>query len=194
MILTRLKTWFDQPPSAYRPGHALLCALKDMRGTFNTQSVELDNAVITSCNGSALLTVSERIECHFRMHIVSLEMKLAVAAEVKPGIRINVRNSGLLFRTGITCAVTAEHREALKGITSQIIEDPELFRSLMTLDFRRCRLESTDLGWTVLIEPYGASEVINTMPTFRRYIRMDKCQVKALSEAFSAFQRILSAA
>lgn len=192
MIISQLKKWFDQPPPGYRPGNTLLYALKDLHGTFNPQLVELSNAVLSNIDDSLALTVSERVERHFKMHIVSLELKLAVTSVIEPGIRVDIRNKGFFSRTGIACTVSEKHREAIKEITVRIIEDPELAQALMILDFRRCRLESSELGWSVMIEPYGASEVVNRMPSFRRYIRMDQRQVQALSQTFTSLQRILS--
>jgi hypothetical protein len=192
MIMALLKKWFDQAPTGYRPGNALLCALSDLREAFRPQVVEMADAVFTNSDGSMLFNVRERVERHFQMHIVSLEMRLSVASAVEPGIRIDIRNTGLLFRTGIACSVASRHRETVKGLTEWIMKDTELSRALMSLDFRRCCLESSDQGWSLLIEPYGASEVVNRMPSFRRYIRMDKRQVHALEEAFRSFQLVLT--
>jgi hypothetical protein len=192
MIVTQLKKWFNQPPPGYQPGHALLCALSDLRKAFIPKFVEMSGAVFTNSDGGVVLNVRERVERHFQMHIVSLEMRLSVASAVEPGICIDIRNTGLLFRTGIVCSVTPKHREAVKVLTKRIMEDSELSRALMLLDFRRCCLESTDHGWSLMIEPYGASEVVNRMPSFRRYIRMEKRQVCSLEETFRSFQMILS--
>lgn len=192
MIRALIKKCFDQAPPGYRSGNTLLCALSDLREAFRPQVVEMAAAVFTNSDGSMQLNVRERVERHFQMHIVSLEMRLSVASAVEPGIRIDIRNTGLLFRTGIACSVASRHRETVKGLTERIMDDPGLSRALMSLDFRRCCLESSDQGWSVLIEPYGASEVVSRMPSFRRYIRMDRRQVQALEEAFRSFRPILT--
>jgi hypothetical protein len=154
--------------------------------------VETSHAALASNRNDIQIAVNERVERHFQMHIVSLEMRLTVPAQVEPGIGISIRNTGMLFRTGIVCRVPAKYRKNVSMLTSFVESDNQLVESMKVLDFRRCCLESTDQGWSVLLEPYGASEVINRMPSFRRYIRMDQRQVHALTETFSAFQRLLS--
>jgi len=192
MIGALVKRWIDQPPPGHRPGHTLACALSDLKKSFAPITVETSRAALELNNGALQVAVNERVERHFQMHIVSLEMCLSVPAQVAAGMRIDIRNTGMLFRTGIACSVPARHRKNLSTLTGCVESDSQLVESLKVLDFRRCSLESVDLGWSVLLEPYGASEVINRMPAFRRYIRMDERQVLALAETFSAFQRILS--
>jgi hypothetical protein len=136
--------------------------------------------------------VREIVERHFLMHVVALEFILHVPAAAVPGGRIRVRNTGLVSRAGIACAVTAPDRAMLKPLTGRIETDRELRNALMRLDFRRCEIIGSEEGWTVRIEPYGASEVVNRMPSFRRYIRLSKDQAEALAAALSAFARILA--
>jgi hypothetical protein len=187
-----LKRIFNQPPPGYRPGATLDRAIADLRGKLAVVAPGAASAHLISPDGSLKCEIRERVERHFMMHIVSTELRQTVAAVVEPGLRIEIRNSGWLRRTGIVCSVAARQREAASGITGRIMDDPRLSRSLMALDFRRCCLESSDQGWSVLVEPYGASEVVSRMPSFRRYIRMDERQVHAVAETFSSFQRLLA--
>jgi hypothetical protein len=194
MIGAAVKRWFDQPPSGHRPGHTLTCALADLRGAFTPCTVETSRAVLEMGGSDLQIVASERLERHFQMHIVSLELSLTVPTPVEAGIRIDIRNTGMLSRTGIGCSVSARHRKQVSMLCGCIESDRALVEAMKALDFRRCSLESTDQGWSVLLEPYGASEVVNRMPSFRRYIRMDAPQVRALAETFIALRRILSAA
>jgi hypothetical protein len=193
MTLTLLKKLFTQPPPGYRPGHTLSCVLSDLRGVFSPQTVESAEAIIVSRDGDVSLHACERVERHFQMHIVSLELRCTVQARAEPGISIDLRTTGMLFRTGITCSVPSRHRDASKEVSERIMNNPELTRLLMSLDFRRCRLESSEQGWQVMIEPYGASEVVSRMPSFRRYIRIEKQQVETLAQVFGIFRRLLEA-
>lgn len=192
MILAALHRWFNQAPAGFRPGHTLACALDDLRSGFRFLEVNGGEAVLQAGEGGAVIRVVERLERHFQMHLVSLDMTLAVAARFEAGIRIAIRNTGLLRRTGITCAVSTKDRGKVALLVRQLTADPALKKALMELDFRRCILESTEQGWLVTIEPYGASEVVNRMPSFRRYIRLDTGQVQALQGAFTALQRALT--
>lgn len=192
MILAALHNWFNQAPPGFRPGHTLASALDDLRNGFRFLEVNGGEAVLQAREGGLIIRAIERLERHFQMHLVSLDMTLAVAGRVAAGTCIAVRNTGLLRRTGITCAVSTKDRGKVTQLVRQLIADPALKEALMELDFRRCILESTEQGWLVTIEPYGASEVVNRMPSFRRYIRLDTGQVHALKGAFTALQRILA--
>lgn len=191
MILDALKSWINQPPAGNRPGHTLTCALADLLGEFTPRVVETSQAVLSVDSDGPAIEVRECVERHFQMHVVSLELSMCMAARVEPGIQITVRNSGLLYRTGIDCSVPARHRESVAHLTGLITADAALLQALTVLDFRRCSLESTSNGWVVKIEPFGASEVVSRMPSFRRYIRMHAEQVRALRTAFRSFRTIL---
>lgn len=192
MIVAAMHRWFNQAPAGFRPGHTLACALDDLRTDFKFLEVNGGEAVLQAREGGLIVRVVERLERHFQMHLVSLDLTLAVAGRVEAGIRLAIRNTGLLRRTGITCAVSTKDRGKVAPLVRQLTADPALKKALMELDFRRCILESTAQGWLVTIEPYGASEVVNRMPSFRRYIRLDAGQVQALQVAFTALQRVLT--
>ena len=182
---------FRRSPPGYSPGVTLRRALADLRDVFAAGPQHGASAALKSAEGSLSCEVRETVERHFLMHIVGLEFILHATAAAVPGARIRVRNTGLLHRTGIVCTVTTPHRTALKALTKRIEGDNELRDALMSLDFRRCELVGSERGWTVHIEPYGASEVVNRMPSFRRYIRLEREQAGALAGALSAFRRIL---
>jgi len=187
-----LKHWLHRPPTGYCPGRTLASALADFKGVFSPLSVETASAVLAVCDDTMTIEARECVERHFQMHVVSLEMTLTVAARVEPGIRIDIRNTGMLFRTGVACKVRAGKSSTVEDLSGMITGDPELVKALMVLDFRRCSLESSSEGWIVRIEPFGASEVVNRMPSFRRYIRLSTEQNQALLGAFRALRSILT--
>ncbi|USB87676.1 DUF3156 family protein, partial [Burkholderia cenocepacia] len=45
--------------------------------------------------------------------------------------------------------------------------------------------------WTIAIVPFGGSEIVNRMPSFRRYVRLIDEQAAALSAACLAFETAL---
>jgi hypothetical protein len=191
MTLNLFKRLFDQPPPGFQPGVTLAHAVAELRGTLGVTSAAASCAVLRTTNGELECAVRERVERHFLMHIVALEFVLNVPSVALPGGRIEVRNTGLLFRTGIACTVPGKQRAPLQAVTQRIEADRMLQRALMSLNFRRCALVGGEEGWSVLLEPYGASEVVNRRPSFRRYIRLGKEQTDALVMALTAFRRIL---
>lgn len=182
---------FRQTPPGYCPGTTLGRALDDLHGIFAVRPAENTTAVLGFVEKRLELDLREIVERHFLMHIVSLEFTLNVPAISVPGARLRVRNTGLLRRTGIVCAVPASYCGGLKQLAARIGNDREVRDTLMKLDFRRCEIDGSETGWTVRIEPFGASEVVNRMPSFRRYIRLAQEQAELLVAAFSAFGRVL---
>jgi hypothetical protein len=191
MTLNLFKRLFDQPSPGFQPGVTLAHAVAELRGTLALTTAAASRAVLRTTDGSLECAVRERVERHFLMHIVALEFELSVPAVALPGGRIEVRNTGLLFRTGIACAVPGKQRAALHAVTERIEGDHMLKRALMILNFRSCTLVGGEEGWSVRLEPYGASEVVNRRPSFRRYISLGKEQADALVMALTAFRRIL---
>ena len=191
MTLNLFKRLFDQPPPGFQPGVTLGRALAELRGRVEFTKTDVSKAVLHTIDGNLNFEVQERVERHFMMHIVALKFTQNVPSVAVPGARIDVRNTGLLFRTGMACATPARYRRDLQPIIYRLEGDRELAAALMALDFRRCQVLGTGHGWCVCIEPYGASEVVNRMPSFRRYIRLEKSQGGALVAALQAFRRIL---
>uniref|UniRef100_UPI0025871F64 DUF3156 family protein n=1 Tax=Pseudomonas sp. TaxID=306 RepID=UPI0025871F64 len=63
---------------------------------------------------------------------------------------------------------------------------------LMPLDFKRLRLQASAGQWRVTLEHMGASEVVNRVPAFRRYIRLEDRQRHYLLAALTALHQRLS--
>jgi hypothetical protein len=187
-----LKRLFDRPPPGYRPGVTLEHALQELRGCFRVDGSDASRVTLRIPAGELEILLRECIERHVLMHIVGLEMVLHVPSRSLPGATIEIRNTGMLFRTGIRCSAPVRFAGDLQPFMERIESDRHLREILMKLDFRRCRIDGIEGGWNVLIEPYGASEVVNRMPSFRRYIRMGAGQVKAVAEAFASCYRIVT--
>jgi hypothetical protein len=192
VMLNALKRLFDQPPSGYRPGVTLGHALQELRRCFRVDGSDGSRVTLRTPGGELEILVRERIERHVLMHIVGLELVLHVPSASLPGASIEIRNTGMVFRTGIRCSLLAGLAGALQSLVARIESDRHFREVLMKLDFRRCRLEGVEGGWSVLIEPYGASEVVSRMPRFRRYIRMGAEQVEAVAEAFVSCHGIIT--
>jgi hypothetical protein len=183
---------FDRPPQGYVPGLTLGRALAELQGALPVATTGTTTALLGSAGAGLDCEVRERVERHFLMHLVGLELVLKVPAQAVPGARFTIRNTGMLFRTGIACAVPSRHRHLVRNLAEQLDRDVVLTAAFMGFDFRRCEITGTAEGWTVLLEPFGASEVVNRMPSFRRYLRLGREQVSALVDALQALQRLLA--
>ena len=186
-----LQRFFDQPLPGHRPGDVIACALKELTGRVEIRSVSADGAVLILPSGLRC-EVRERVERHFLMHIVALEFTVRVPGVAALGATVDIRHTGAIFRRGIACDVSARHRPGLAELTGRIAGEAELAAALLGLDFRRCRLKNGEAGWSILIEPYGGSQVVNRKPSFRRYIRLGDRHAEALVGALEGFFRVLS--
>ena len=63
--------------------------------------------------------------------------------------------------------------------------------TLRPLHLTDCTFDARDGRWTLAIVPFGGSEVVNRMPSFRRYVRLTGEQAAALSAACLAFETAL---
>ncbi len=191
-LMSGFRALFDQPAPGYRPGATLERALRELRGRVRVTSQDAAGAVLTTQDGGVTCAVREHVERHLLMHIVVTEFTVSLPGTGCPGAVIDVTHTGAVSRTGIACTVPAAHRTSLKSLTERIQRDRALNEVLLRLNFRRCRLTDTADGWTLLIEPYGASEVVNRMPSFRRYIPLGSEHAEALVRALEGFCRALS--
>lgn len=193
LLLKSFGGLFDRAPAGYAPGATLGRMLAQARGSLAVVAMQPPaGALLATPDGSLQFEVRERVERHFLMHIVALEFTLKVPTNSLPGARIGVGNAGFWTSSGVSFRVPSGQREALKPVTERLAGDRELVGALLGFDFRRCQLTGTAEGWTVGIEPFAASEVVNRMPSFRRYIRLVREQADALVAALQAFERILS--
>ena len=101
------KRLLNQPPPGFHPGATLARALAELRGRVEFTKTDVSKAVLHTIDGNLNFEVQERVERHFLMHIVVLEFTQNVPSDAVPGARIDVRNTGMLFRTGMTCAAPA---------------------------------------------------------------------------------------
>lgn len=82
--------------------------------------------------------------------------------------------------------------QALAPLIERIQHDAALNAALLPLDFKRCMLTRNEAGWQVEIEHFGASEVVNRLPSMRRYIRLTPEQRQALLNDLAELQALLA--
>jgi len=167
-------------------------AVRELSPVFHRDASEPARLILFQAEGEQVeLSVAERVERHFLMHLVGVELVMPVPAEPLPEVVLEIRNTGVITRTGIACRSSSEWG-GLDDLKRKIESDTDLVNALMVFDFRRIVVRS-DGGWQVIIEPYGACEIANRMPSFRRYVRLGSDNVKAMARVFLALRRILRA-
>ena len=82
-------------------------------------------------------------------------------------------------------------RPAFADTLAALVAEPSLADALRPLHLTDCTFDARDGRWTLAIVPFGGSEVVNRMPSFRRYVRLTGEQAAALSAACLAFETAL---
>nr|WP_249191720.1 DUF3156 family protein [Burkholderia cenocepacia] len=139
--------------------------------------------------------VDERVERQFLMHTVSVKVTVAANGPAVQG-SARVRQTGWLRRTGIAAVLAPGCDPAFIDTLAALLADPALADALRPLHLTDCVIDAHDGDardgrWTLAIVPFGGSEVVNRMPSFRRYVRLIDEQVAALSAACLAFETAL---
>lgn len=192
-MLQKLSDLFGKQrlPSGYRPGATLEQVRRNLagltfealeggaRGRFGVPGRELNFEVV------------ERTQSELLMHLVLTDFVLRVPSPGGDALRVELRHSGALTRTGLVCKARHGDAAELAVLESRLLGDEALRQTLMPLDFKRLSIERQADGWLVSLEHMAASEVVNRMPNFRRYIRLSDGQRDCLITALIALQRIL---
>ncbi|WP_044870542.1 DUF3156 family protein [Pseudomonas sp. LFM046] len=182
-----LSEYWRRPPSGYRPGATLVHVQRDLQGL---PGEPLDGAAMRfrSADGTLDFEVREVVQAQFLMHLVLTEFVLRVPSAGIGPVRIELNHRGAIRRQGIACKVRAGDAGAL---ANRLQDDPRLLAALMPLDFKRLRIEREGSQWVVRLEHMGASEVVNRMPAFRRYIRLTAEQRQHLLQVFRGLRELL---
>ncbi|HEF5874486.1 TPA: DUF3156 family protein [Burkholderia cenocepacia] len=176
----------DAPPPGHRPGTIAARVLADLRAVREADDVDgaarLPNGVRVS--------IDERIERQFLMHTVSVEVRAAASGPAAQG-GARVRQTGWLRRTGVDTAPVPGCDPVFLDTLATLLAEPLLADALRPLHLTDCTIEARDGRWTLAIVPFGGSEIVNRMPSFRRYVRLIDEQAAALSAACLAFETAL---
>ncbi|EGD04935.1 hypothetical protein B1M_08947, partial [Burkholderia sp. TJI49] len=98
---------------------------------------------------------------------------------------------GWLRRTGVQAVAAPGCDPAFERTVATLLADAALADALRPLHLADCAIDACDGRWTLAIVPFGGSEVVNRMPSFRRYVRLIDEQADALSAACLAFETAL---
>ncbi|MDD2054241.1 DUF3156 family protein [Pseudomonas putida] len=180
----------QRQPSGYRPGETLAHVRRNFGG-LSFEALEPTRGRFAAADG-LFFEAQERTHSELLMHLVLTDFVLQVPSREVGALQIELRHTGAVRRTGLTCKRRAGEAAALAALEAALLHDQPLCTALMPLDFKRLVIERGEAGgWTVSLEHMGASEVVNRMPSFRRYIRLDDRQRDGLLQSLSALQRIL---
>lgn len=180
----------QRQPSGYRPGETLAHVRRNLGG-LSFEALELTRGRFGTADG-LLFEARERTHSELLMHLVLTDFVLQVPSREAGVLQVELRHTGAVRRKGLTCKRRAGDAVALAALEAALLHDQPLRAALMPLDFKRLSIERGEAGgWTVSLEHMGASEVVNRMPSFRRYIRLDDRQRDGLLQSLSALQRIL---
>ncbi|OLS61689.1 DUF3156 family protein [Pseudomonas putida] len=192
MAATTPNLWqklFDRAPSGYRPGVTLEHLRRNL-GLAGCQVLEPGRARF-SLAGGVEFEVRERTESQLLMHIVVCEFRLQCSAASEGAATLEVHHTGAIRRSGLGWKQKGGEAGLMDRLRQRLEQDQCLYQALMPLDFKRLRLERAEGQWTLVLEHMGGSEVVNRMPAFRRYIRVDSQQRELLLSALIGFKRLL---
>lgn len=195
MATTTPNLWqrlFDRAPSGYRPGVTLEHLRRNL-GLAGCQVLEPGRARF-SLAGGVEFEVRERTESQLLMHIVVCEFRLQCSAASEGAATLELHHTGAIRRSGLGWKQKGGEPGLQERIRQRLEQDATLYQALMPLDFKRLRLERAEGQWTVVLEHMGGSEVVNRMPAFRRYIRVDSQQRELLLTALIGLKRLLAQA
>ncbi|OLF53721.1 DUF3156 family protein [Pseudomonas chlororaphis] len=185
-----LSDFWRRPPSGYRPGATLNQLCRDLPG-LDWVPLAPGAARFAWAEGGLVFEVQELPQAQFLMHLVVCEFRLQIPARPGPAARIDLRHTGAIRRQGFTACLKQGTPEEWAELLQRLGSDPQLLEALLPLDFKRLQLRRGEQGWTVCLEHFGASEVVNRLPGFRRYIRLSAEQRGALLATFKRLRQLL---
>ncbi|MCA8033303.1 DUF3156 family protein [Burkholderia arboris] len=180
----------DAPPPGHRPGAIAARVLADLRAVRDADGVGGVGGVSARLPNGVRVGIDERVERQFLMHTVSVTVTAAVDGPAAQGSAC-VRQTGWLRRTGIEAVPAPGCDPVFIDTLAALLAGPSLADALRGLHLTDCAIAARDGRWTLAIVPFGGSEVVNRMPSFRRYVRLIDEQAAALSAACLAFEAAL---
>ncbi|NBA97130.1 DUF3156 family protein [Pseudomonas sp. R5(2019)] len=180
----------QRAPAGYRPG-ATLEHLRRNLGLAGFQMMEPGRARLLYEDGELAFEIHERTESQWLMHLVMTEFVLRIPASQQGSARLEVHHGGAIRRSGLVCRRRAGDKAIVTALDEHLQADSALLATLLPLDFKRLHIELADGCWTLRLEHMGGSEVVNKMPAFRRYIRLNPDQRKCLLDSLEGVKRLL---
>ncbi|WP_223462135.1 DUF3156 family protein [Pseudomonas sp. GL-RE-19] len=180
----------QRAPAGYRPGVTLEYLRRNL-GRASFTSTGPAKAMLFLEEIGLEVEIVERTESQLLMHMVMTEFMITLPASEEGNARFDLHHSGPIRRTGLRCKQRSGEPAVLAGLQGALQADQGLHQALMLLDFKRLRIDLDGRRWHVRIEHMGGSEVVNRMPSFRRYIALSGVQRDVLFDVLTGFQRVL---
>jgi hypothetical protein len=182
-VFARRRAGHDALPAGHRPGAVAARVRADLQAVHDAR----DEPGAARLPNGVCVTLTERIERQFLMHTVSVTIATAACGPAACG-RAQVQQTGWVRRTGIRIvAASGSDPRFCRALAA----DAALAGALRRLHLSTCTIDAHDGRWTLAIVPFGGSEVVNRMPSFRRYVRLIDEQAAALHAACAAFEGAL---
>ncbi|MBZ5795267.1 DUF3156 family protein [Burkholderia contaminans] len=175
------------PPPGHRPGAIAARVLADLGAA---RDVDGGGSLTARLPNGVRVSVDERVDRQFLMHTVSVKVAAAACGPVVQG-SARVTQTGWLRRTGIDAVAEPGCDPGFADTVAALVAEPSLADALRPLHLTDATIDARDGRWTLTIVPFGGSEVVNRMPSFRRYVRLTGEQAAALSAACLAFETAL---
>ncbi|MCA8200999.1 DUF3156 family protein [Burkholderia sp. AU33545] len=188
LAFTRWRAAPDTPPSGYRPGAIAARVLADL-GAVRDAHRGAAEPLARLPNG-VRVSIEERVDRQFLMHTVSVQVSINADGPAAQG-HARVLQTGWLRRTGIAAAAAPGCDPGFVRAVAALVADSSLVDALRPLHLTECGIAARDGRWTLAVVPFGGSEIVNRMPSFRRYVRLTGEQATALSVACLAFETAL---
>ncbi|WP_175922653.1 DUF3156 family protein [Burkholderia latens] len=189
-VLARWRAAPDAPPPGYRPGAIAARVLADLGALRDPDGGTGAAAAAAALPNGTCVRIAERVDRQFLMHTVSVQISVAAPGPAGQG-HARIVHTGWLRRTGIAAEPLAGCDAAFVRAVSAIVVQPALADALRPLHVTDCTIAARDGRWMLAVVPFGGSEIVNRMPSFRRYVRLTGEQAAALSAACAAFETAL---
>ncbi|VWC89727.1 hypothetical protein BLA18112_03227 [Burkholderia lata] len=187
LALARWRAAPDAPPPGHRPGAIAARVLADLRAERDADGA---GSLTARLPNGVRVSVAERVDRQFLMHTVCVKVAATAGGPAAQG-DARVRQTGWLRRTGIDAVAVPGCDPVFVDTLAALVAEPSLADALRPLHLTDCTIDACDGRWTLAIVPFGGSEVVNRMPSFRRYVRLTGEQAAALSAACLAFETAL---
>lgn len=185
--LARWRAAPDAPPPGHRPGAIAARVLADLGAV---RDADGGGSLTARLPNGVRVGIDERVDRQFLMHTVSVRVAATARGPAVQG-RARVTQTGWLRRTGIDAVAEPGCDPGFVDTVAALVAEPSLADALRPLHLTDCAIDARDGRWTLAIVPFGGSEVVNRMPSFRRYVRLTGEQAAALSAACLAFETAL---
>ncbi|AOJ06972.1 DUF3156 family protein [Burkholderia mayonis] len=177
------------PAPGYRRGATLVRVAADLDAALAMPD-DGDAARMMLSDGIALCA-AERVDRQFLLHTVSVQLERTLAGPDANG-SASIAASGWMRRGPVAATVARGADAHFAAHVATLLATPALGAPLAALDLTYCEIVADGPRWMLRIVPFGGSEVVGRMPSFRRYVRLAGAQRDVLRAAFAGFEAALA--